>query len=80
MTGSGTRVTTTGHAGPRDGQTNARAIVATASEPDGTSSGPKITTRTAETAHRQKGSGTSHGESAFVHETANGPWNESATR
>ena len=50
-----------------------------ASELDETSSGPKTSTGTAETAHGQKVSMTSHGKSAFVHETANGPWNKSAT-
>ena len=57
-TGSGTRVTATGHAGPRDGQTNASAIVETAnghsgsaSELDGTGHSLKTATGTAETAH-----------------------------
>ena len=72
-TGNGIRVTATGHAGPRDGQMNASA-------PDCPGSSQKTATGTTETAHGQKGSVTSHGESAFVHETANGPWNESATR
>ena len=86
-TGSWTRVTETGYAGPRDGQTNASALSETedghsvsASEPDRTGSRPKTVTGTAETAHGQRGSVTNPGESAFVHETANGPWNESATR
>ena len=80
-TGSGTRVITTGHAGPRNGQTNASAIVVTAnghsksvSAPDGPGSGQKT-----ETAHGQNRSVTSHGESTVVHETANGPWSKSAT-
>ena len=42
-------------------------------------SGPKTATGTAETARGQKGSVTNPGESAFVHETANGPWIESVT-
>ena len=86
-TSSGTRVTVGGHAGPRNSQTNVSAIIVTAnghsesaSAPDGPGSGQKTVTGTAETAHRQKGSVTSHGESAFIHETANGPCIDSATR
>ena len=71
-TGSWTCVTATGHAGPRDCQMNVSAIVETASEPDGTGSSPKTVTGTAKTVHWQKGSVTSHDNSAFVHETANG--------
>ena len=80
-------MTATGHAGPRDGQTNVNTIVVTAnrhsesaSAPDGPGSGQKTATRTAETAHGKKGSVTSHGESTSVHETVNDPWSESATR
>ena len=76
----------TSHAGPHDGQVNASTIVVTAighfesaSALDGPSSGQK-TAKTAKTAHGQKGSVTSHGESTFVHETANDLWSESATR
>ena len=80
-------MTETGHAGPRDSQTNASALVKTANghsesarAPDRTGSGPKTVTGTAKTGYGQKGSVTSHCGSAFVHETANGPWNESTTR
>ena len=87
MTGSGTHVTGTGHAGPCDGQINASALVETAnghsesvSAPDEPGSGPKTATRIAKTAHGQKGSEMSRCESASVHETTNGPWNRSANR
>ena len=50
-----------------------------ASVPVGPGSGQKTSTGSDETAHGQKGSMTSRGESAFVHAAANGPWNESAT-
>ena len=76
MTCSGTRVTVSGHARPRDGQTIASAIVATANDHSERAS---TATRIVETARWQKESVTSHGESAFVHATANGPWRESAT-
>ena len=76
-TGSRTRVTANGHTGPLDGQTNMSAIVETvdghsesASDLDGTGSGPKTVTGTAETAHGQKGSVKNPGKSARVHETA----------
>ena len=80
-------MTVTGHAGPHDCQTNASAIVVTAnshsestSAPDGPGSSQKTAIGTAETAQGQKGSVTSHGESAFIHKIANDPWSESATR
>ena len=85
MTSSGTRVTASGHARPLDGQTIASAIVVrsrseSVSAPGGPSSSQKTATGSTETAHGQRGSVTSHGESAFVHATANGLWSESVTR
>ena len=78
MTGSGTRVTANGHAGPRNGQTNASTIVETAnghsksaSKLVETGSVPKTATGTAE-----KGSVKNPGESARVHETVNGSWSK----
>ena len=75
------------HVGPRDGQKIASALGEIAnghseseSAVNNPGSGPKTVTGGDETAHGQKESGTSHGESAAVHETANGPWNGSATR
>ena len=84
MTGSGTRVTESGYAGPRDGQWIASANVATASGGSesalvGHGSSQKTATGSDETAHEQKESVTSHGESAYARETANGPWSESGT-
>ena len=46
---------------------------------DGPGRGQKTATGITMTAHGQKGSETSHGESAFVHETANDPWSKSVT-
>ena len=80
MTDSGTCVTATIHARSRDSQTNSSAIVETASELDGTGGDPKTATGITKTTHGQKGNVTSHGESAFIHKTTNGPWNERATR
>ena len=64
-----------GHAGSRDDQMNARAIVATAnghsesaSSLSGPGSGQKTATGSVETAHGQRGNVTSHCESSFVHE------------
>ena len=74
-TGSGTRVTATSHAGPRDGQTNKSAIVVSVnghsesmSASNGPGSGQKTTTGTAETVHGQKGSVTSHCERSVEQE------------
>ena len=65
-------MTATGHSGPRDGQTNTSTLVETGSS-------SKTATGPAETVCGQEGSVTNPSESAFVHETANGPWSESAT-
>ena len=68
------------------GQSIASTIVVTASghfesasAPVGPGSGQKTATGSNETAHGQMGSVMSHGESAFVQATADGPWNERAT-
>ena len=74
------------HAGPRDGQRNVSAIVETtnshsksASALDDTGSDQKTVVGIVKTTHGQKGSGTSHGKRAVIHETTNNPWSESAT-
>ena len=83
VTGGRTRVTASSHARPLDSQLIASAIVATAKGPSKNTSipvvrgsGQKTATGSNETSHGQKGSVTNHGESAFVHATANGPWSE----
>ena len=72
--------------GPHDGQSIVSAIVETASGHSesasalaGPGSGQKTTTGSNETAHGQKATVKSHGESAFVHVTVNCPWSESTT-
>ena len=76
-TSSGTRVTASSHAGPHDGQTNASAIVEimnghseSMSALDGPGNCQKTVARIGEIAHGQKGSRTSQGKSAVIHETA----------
>ena len=74
------------HAEHSDGQSIASSIVETASGHSESASAlidpgssHKTATGSDKTAHGQKAITKSHGESAFVHATANGPWSKSAT-
>ena len=80
------RVIANDHSGTGSGPKSMSALVETSnghsesvSEPNSPRSGPKTATGTAETARRQRGSVKSSGESALVHETANGLLSESAS-
>ena len=68
------------HGGTSGGSKSTNGHSVSASKPIGPGSGLKTATGTAETAHGQRRSVTSPGESALIHETANRLWSERATR